>query len=271
MKLSKPDAGLFFQLMWSLQFYINGKFNINPDVSSVEDYINLAHEEKLIVRAKLFENPQLINEYMALNPDGFDKAKLSIIEGWKGFVKGKFNIERYLKSYAIFIGDDKVYAVLALYESFDEMIHKSYLPLYTEAVLLPFKGGIIYDGFLQSYNISFGGGVKKRLKETYLKAKQNNRIITSLDEKEITSKKVEIQTKDWSHEITELSLLAEKLKGGANQPAINSPIFSLIKSSIELANKAVVDSVKLDELNRELKKVSKSVKKIEMILNRIDE
>lgn len=270
MKLSKQDADLFFQLMWSLQFYVNGKFNIKPEINSVDSYIDLAQEDKITVREKLFESPNLIDEYIALNPDRFDQNKLSIIEGWKGFVKGDFHIERYLKNHAIFIGGEKVYAVVALYEGFDEIIHKSYLPLYSKAVLLPFKGKIIYDGLMQSYNVSFGGGIKRSLKETYMKAKQNDRIITSLEENDVTSKKVEIQTKDWTHEIRELSSLAKKLKGGSNQPIINSSIFSLIKSSIELANKAIVESSEFDELNKELKKVSKSVRKIEMILYRID-
>ena len=270
MKLSKQDADLFFQLMWSLQFYVNGKFNINPDVNSVENYTELAQEDKMIVREKLFAHPNLINEYIALNPDGLDKDKLFIIEGWKSFVKGEFHIERYLKNHAIFIGGEKVYAVVALYEGFEEMIHKSYLPLYTKAVLLPFKGKIIYDGLMQSYNVSFGGGIKRSLKETYMKAKQNDRIITSLEENNVTSKKVEIQTKDWSQEIKELSSLAKKLSGGSNQPVINSSIFSLIKSSIELANKAVVESREFNELNNELKKVSKSVEKIKTILYRMD-
>lgn len=150
------------------------------------------------------------------------------------------------------------------------MIHKSYLPLYTKAVLLPFKGKIIYDGLMQSYNMSFGGGIKRSLKETYMKAKQNERIITSLEKKNITRKKVAIPTQDWSQEIKKLSLLANKLKGGANQPVINSSIFSLIKSSIELANKAVVKSEEFDELIKELNKVSKSVDKIETILYRKD-
>lgn len=270
MKLSKQDADLFFQLMWSLQFYVNDKFNIIPDVTSIENYIDLAQEDKIIVREKLFDHPNLINEYIALNPDGLDKDKLLIIKGWKSFVKGEFHIERYLKNYAIFIGAKKVYAVVALYEGFDEMIHKSYLPLYTKAILLPFKSQIIYDGLMQSYNMSFGGGIKRSLKETYMTAKQNDRIITSLEENNVTIKKEETQTKDWSPEIIELSSLAKKLKGGSDQPAINSSIFSLIKSSIELANKAVVEQGEYNELNKELKKVRKFVKQIETILYRMD-
>lgn len=270
MKLSKLEADLFFQLMWSLQYYVNGKFNINQDVKSVEDYANLAQEDKSIVREKLFENHNLISEYILENPDGFDKDKLLIIEEWKKFIKGKFHIERYLKNYAIFIGDEKAYAVVGLYEGFDEMIHKSYLPLYTEVILLPFKGKIIYDGLMQSYNVFFGSGIKRSLKESYMKSKQNNQIIFFLEENNITREKIKKQVKDWSPEVKKLSSLAKKLTGGANQPVINSAIFSLIKSSIELANKSLVESKDFDELNKELKKARKSLGKIETILHRME-
>ena len=62
------------------------------------------------------------------------------------------------------------------------MFPRSYLPVYIKTVLLPFKDKIIYDGLMQTYNIHFGGGIKRSLKETYMKAKQNGKIITSLGE-----------------------------------------------------------------------------------------
>ncbi len=31
-------------------------------------------------------------------------------------------------------------------------------------VLLPFKGRIVYDGLLAGYNVTFGGGIRRRLR-----------------------------------------------------------------------------------------------------------
>lgn len=271
MKLSKKDGDLFFNLMWSLQFYVNTKLHINSNINTLEDYINLSQDEKLEVRTQLFECPSLIDDYAATNPDGFDNNKLCIIKKWKAFVKSDFYIERYLKNSAIFISNEKIYSVTALYEGFDEMIHKSYLPLYTKAILLPFNGKIIYDGILQSYSVSFGGGMKRSLRESYMKVKQNGRIISSLEETDnVKANKIKTQSKDWTKEIEALTLLANKLKGGANQPAINSPIFSLVKASTQLANKAVIELVDSNEIQRELNKVMKSLNKIQSIIYRMD-
>ena len=57
-----------------------------------------------------------------------------------------FQIFRYLKKHAIFIGEDsQVYGVLALQDSLEEMFYGRPLPIMVQAVLLPFRGKIIYD------------------------------------------------------------------------------------------------------------------------------
>jgi hypothetical protein len=55
-----------------------------------------------------------------------------------------------------------------------------YLPVHTKTVLLPFKDRIVYDGLLESYNLSFGPGIRRSLNDDYRQAKRNYGIITSL-------------------------------------------------------------------------------------------
>ena len=74
-----------------------------------------------------------------------------------------------------------MYGVLGLFQGFDEVVPRSHLPLYIQTVLLPFKEKIVYDGLFRTYNIYFGGGIKRSLKESYMRAKQNNRIIESFE------------------------------------------------------------------------------------------
>jgi hypothetical protein len=269
MTLSKQDADLFFQLMLSLHFFVNEKLNINSNITTNTE---LSQEEKFTIRETLFEQPHLIDEYIVTNPEQFDKDKLFIVQQWKKFIKEEFYIERYLKNHAIFISGENAYAVVALYQEFDEIIDKSHLPLCTKVILLPFKGKIIYDGLIESYNVHFGGGIKRSLKETYMKAKQNGRIITTLEnikESNITLEPAK-PTYDWSKEILQLNTIAKKLKGGAGQPAINSSVFSLVKASIELANKTVVESGSYEEIYKEFKRVNRALKKVDMILYRMD-
>ena len=51
-----------------------------------------------------------------------------------------------------------------------------------EAVLLPFKGKIIYDGMISNYPIHFGRGLKNSLKNDALLAEGKYGIITELPE-----------------------------------------------------------------------------------------
>ena len=54
------------------------------------------------------------------------------------------------------------------------------LPVYVQAVLLPFENQIIYDGLLQSYAVVFGPGIRARLNEEYRNAREREGVITTL-------------------------------------------------------------------------------------------
>ncbi|WP_339138202.1 MAG: hypothetical protein WGN25_08220 [Candidatus Electrothrix sp. GW3-4] len=209
---------------------------------------------------------------MPKNPENFSKDELNIVAGWKEFIRGDFFIERFLKKHTIFILGEQVYGVHGLYDSFDEMIHRSHLPLFVNTVLLPFKGKIIYDGLLHGRNIYFGGGVKRDLKEVYMRAKQNNRIIVSLasDAQTTDKKKTAIPSKDWKPELDELATKVKKLRSGVTQPPLHSPAFSLVKASVELAQLAVEKRPDLDALYKALRKVDRAMGKVETVLDRTE-
>lgn len=270
MKLSKQNADLFFKLMWSLQNHVNQKLGILSEVATVDGYQKLPSSEKLKVREKLYENIELIDAYLEENPQNFSEAELKIIESWKKFQQGDFFIERLLKKYAIFIRGDKVYAVLALYEPFEDVLPIANLPYYAKAVLLPFKGKIIYDGLLQGYAVSFGSGIRYELKETYMAAKQNGRIIESFDSQKQSTKVVVSKKPDqqFGPIIDELSQLAKKLRSSGAAPAIHSPAFRVTKVSIEFVKLAIENPDDIDNLWKALKKVENAVKKAETALYR---
>ena len=271
MRLTTQDADLFFELMWSLQFFVNQQIKEFPEIQTVKDYKNtLASKDKGIVKDALYASPHFFDDYIAINPDHFNQEKLDIIHSWKQFVQGKFHIERFLKKHAIFIHEkNAVYAVIGLYDRFDEMIHKSYLPIFVETTLLPFKGKLVYDGLLISYNIHFGGNIKASLKEEYMRAKQNGRIIDSFDKKPKTTPKA-IATKNYAKEIKELLRISKKLRGGAAQPILNSPVFSLVKAATELADQAVIKQANVDEIYQTIRKLDRARNKLITILDRMD-
>jgi hypothetical protein len=267
MNLSKEDADLFFKLMWRLQFYVNRQRHILANVTSLEEYQALSMAANASVRDALWENPGLIDAYFAENPDSLPAEELAIILKWKRFIAGTFQIFRFLKKHAIFIGEkSQVYAVLGLYDSLEDMFWEHRPPIMVKAVLLPFKGKIIYDGMMNIYNIFFGGGIRSGLNEDYMAAKQNNRIITTLEPESgqlaQTPQKTE---KDWRPEVDEIVVRTEKLKGG---PAVQSSAFGLLRASATLAQATVHNPDDLDELWNLESRVRTALSRFQTVLSR---
>ena len=182
MILSPGESGLFFKHMLPLQFFVNEKLKVLPRVKTLEKYCKASMQEKFEVRRRLFENINLIDEFINENPQDFPMKELTVVSKWKKFVKGDFFIERYLKDYAVFVSDDsEVFAVYGLTTALDEYFPKFFLPVRLgEVVLLPFQDKIVTDGFFLPYKIIFGGGIKKELKEIYMEAKRKDKIIKTL-------------------------------------------------------------------------------------------
>ena len=271
MKLSQHDAALYFTLMWALQYFVKQRLNLLPTIQTLQDYATCTAEEKLHVRQALYEQRGLIDTFVHKNPKSFPEDHLQIIRSWKQAIVGEFYIERMLKKYTVFIAsDDTVYGVLGLYDDFDDLFHKSQLPRLVKAVLLPFKGKIIYDGLLQGYNVFFGGGIRGDLKEVYLTAKQNERIIESLDapKTQPITQKSRQPDKNWTADLDALAAKAKKLRGGGGQAAVYSPAFSLIKAVIEFGQLAVVDPTDTEQLWKSFDKIERTLRKLETILYR---
>ena len=72
MKLNTEEAELFFELTWALQFFVNRKKEVIPDIHSIQDFKELPQERRFQVREALYESPELIDAYVAQNPDEFD-------------------------------------------------------------------------------------------------------------------------------------------------------------------------------------------------------
>jgi len=182
MKLPEEDTELFYKLHPALLFYTNQRKGVLRDVTTIEEFMELPIEEKNKVREALYKHSKLIDSFVRRNPFNFSQDELEIVKSWKNFIKDEFYLFRYLKRYAIFLDDSsppKAYGVLALKSDFQELVGP-WLPFFLKAVLLPFKGQIIYDSILIPYPVRFGPGIRRDLNEAYQEAKARFGIITSL-------------------------------------------------------------------------------------------
>jgi hypothetical protein len=159
MKLKREDTDLFYRLYWSLLFYVNRKYSVIKDLK--EPILMDENPRKVVELTEiLYSNMEHIDSFVLENPFNFNNEELDIIRGWKKHLKGKFLIVAHLKKYSVFMTNDKesmVYGVLGLYDEIEDIV-PLFIPSYVNTVLLPFKGQIIYHGFIMSYNINIVGG-----------------------------------------------------------------------------------------------------------------
>ncbi len=184
MNLSVEEAKLFYDLYAALLAFVNRKLAVSPEqFTNAEEYSVTSPEARVAIRDALFAQRELIDEFVRDNPANVKAEDLDIVRSWKHAQVGSFYVFRYLKNFTVFLtssaAQPKAYGVLGLVDSFEDLVGP-HLPRMITAVLLPFQGRITYDGLLTGYNITFGGGIKRRLNEEYKDAKATFGIITSL-------------------------------------------------------------------------------------------
>jgi hypothetical protein len=180
--LSPEDAELFFKLHRSLMHYVNQRLDVVQGVSCPEEFAALSPETRANVRNAFLNDVGLVKSFADENPAGLSDDELEIILSWRHYVTGRFFVFRQLKKYMVFLSTDNpaiAYGVVALTEPFEDLVGP-YVPVMAETVLIPFRDQIIYDGLVSRYNISFGGGVKRGMNDSYRQAKDRLGIVTSL-------------------------------------------------------------------------------------------
>ncbi len=183
MLLPPHELELFFKLHRALMFFVNQRLKVIADkIATPEEFAALSPQVRLKVRDALNGHLDLIESFADQNPAHLSKDELDIVRSWQHLVHGKFYVFRELKKYTVFLSTTSpaiAYGVLALSQPFEELIGP-YLPVLTQTVLLPFKGTIVYDGLMSSYNISFGPGIRRSLNESFKEAKARHGIVASL-------------------------------------------------------------------------------------------
>jgi hypothetical protein len=132
-----------------------------------------------------------------------------------------------------------------------------------EAILLPFKGNIVYDGLLTGYRVHFGGGIRSDLNHAYTVAKQKNRIITTL-EPELAPPVVIKPGKNIAPQFQEISDLMAKLKG---HNSLQNSALNLARASIEAAIMDNQGNPAPGDINAQANKIFKASKRL---LNLLD-
>lgn len=181
-KLQKEDVELFYKLFHSLLFYANKKFNVLKNWDLKDDIFKMDIQKTIPLRKKLYSGTEIFDDFVNENPENFSSDELDIVASWKKYKSGEFFLAKHTNDCAVFYEEKekKAYGVLGLNDSFEEMF-QGYAPILVKITLLPFKGKITYEGIFSTYNVHFGGNMRRSLKADVDEAIQKFGIITSLE------------------------------------------------------------------------------------------
>jgi hypothetical protein len=148
------------------------------DGLSFEKFIRKPFNTKVEARNYFNERPELLDSYLTENQK-LTSIEKDILKGFKLKISSKFIILKQLSNYAIFmeVYSEKFYEVLALSDTFQDMLES--LPVFVNATILPFKGKIIYDGFM-TREVFIGKNMENNLLTQYKTAKENKTIIKEI-------------------------------------------------------------------------------------------
>jgi hypothetical protein len=182
MRLPPQETERFYRIWFALLHYVNKQLQLVSTFPATSDEETVSTEVTAQLRDALWAHDDLREQFMTDNPAQLSAADLAVVASWQYRVAGTFYIFRSLQKYTIFLSHTTpahAYGVLGLVSTIEETVPLP-LPVYTQAVLLPFGHQIIYDSLLTSYNVVFGSGIRGDLQETYRAIQEREGIITSL-------------------------------------------------------------------------------------------
>jgi hypothetical protein len=181
-QLSPEQTARFYRIWLALLRYVNEEQHLVPAFPTAEEDASLPLSDEMQLRNALWANDALRERFVTVNPARLDASDLAVVASWQYRRAGAFYIVRSLKKYTVFLSEDippRAYGVLGLSTPIEELAKRP-LPVFAQAVLLPFEDTIIYDGLLQWYAVVFGPGIRSRLNAEYRNAQEREGIITTL-------------------------------------------------------------------------------------------
>jgi hypothetical protein len=176
------ETARFYRIWIALLHYVNTQRQLVPPFPATHGEGTLPTADALTVRNALWADDALREQFVATNPAGFAPADLALVTTWRHRLSGGFFVVRYLRKHTVFLSQTEpahAYGVLGLVSPLEEILGPS-LPIYTDAVLLPFEDWIVYDSLLVPYAVTFGPGIRSSLQETYRNAQEREGVITTL-------------------------------------------------------------------------------------------
>lgn len=178
--LSYADATFFFETMYGLYSFVNEELDIIPQII-VPTYPNKLSEQTLYPVSKaIWKQLELIDLY--LEKAYLEPRRRALIESWRDYHRRDlFYLIEYREDDALFLGSDEnkndiLFAVKGLKNSIGYAT-RCIPPTAFRAVLLPFEGVIVYEGYMEELLVE----LPQRMHDQAAKLSSNTPIKTRLD------------------------------------------------------------------------------------------
>lgn len=167
--LCQKDANEFYKLYFALLNYTNNKYNINHKIKKIYKQEGIDVYQLQPIDEYLWNNKNIIDEFIEQNPYHFSKEELEEIKEFKKSISNdKLIIVGFTKEYAEILSDDgKLYMVKGIRANLDRVIDPSTIPTVIKTTLLTFKENIVFNGFLSNININLSNEIKESILNEY--------------------------------------------------------------------------------------------------------
>ena len=150
MVLNDEQVNRFFDTMDALLYYVNDKFRVVKGFS-LESETMIDDVKASMVARELWDNVEVIDDFVRENPFRLPEDCLEVARRWKCALPGFYTLVRYQSGKALLMNDAGVFSVMGVTLEIEGEIGPA--PAGVELVLLPFDDVIVYDGFLQAYDL----------------------------------------------------------------------------------------------------------------------
>ena len=174
-----PAQGIrFFQLLDSVVDFANARLGLNLRVG--RDRAQRDPEKQSEVMRALCAHPEVLQEYVALNPSGFSASLLKEAASWREALDDRFPYYVCPNGDVELLFEDHIIELTGLSREVDSML-KSDIG-FVEVCLLPFAGRIVYASAMAEYDMAIGAGLAKQFDAWFADARESGSIIRTADE-----------------------------------------------------------------------------------------
>jgi len=180
MTLLPEEAKIFFKNWLGLMAFVNDKYHVVKGFGQPKKPVGISPEKVGKIKAKLWENTSIIDEYIASIRNLSDEDG-QILKEWKNNITGQFIVITHLKKYSVLMSEkqDILYGVVGISGPISEMLPTDMLPMMIRITLIPFKDKIIYDSLFSVPNVQIDPNMRRSIKESYSEIKEKKGIIGS--------------------------------------------------------------------------------------------